>query len=456
MMSSTTIQFAGAAETVTGSKFLINCEGDRVLVDCGLFQGIKKLRERNWENPGFDPRTVDAVILTHGHLDHTGYLPRLVKQGYRGPILGTAPTLDVAEIILRDSAKIQEEEARRANEKGYTKHEPAKPLYDIEDAERAIELFEDRETADWLEPVDAISYRHRRAGHILGATFLELNAGDTRITISGDLGRGNDPLMEPPVTPEDTDYLLLESTYGDRNHPEFAPRDQLERIIGEAVSNGGSVLIPSFAVERAQLLMYLLHRLQREDRIPSLPMYLDTPMGEKVSHLFDRHPSWHKLNKNEWRKITQDFEPVETVAETASVAKQEGSKLVIAGSGMVTGGRILHYLEYYLSDPDSFLVLAGYQAEGTRGRHLEDGAERIKFQGEYWPVNLRVEKLDELSAHADQGELLSWCESIKDSVKRVFPVHGEPSALDAMRIRLRDQYGWDVQIPEMGEVIDLS
>lgn len=455
-MSDLELHFAGAAETVTGSKYLLSRGNEHILVDCGLFQGKKKLRNKNWRKPHFDPATLDAVLLTHGHLDHTGYLPRLVRLGFNGPIMGTPPTLDIAEIILRDSAKIQEEEARRANQKGHTSHDPAKPLYSIKDAEKAIDHFTPRSEDNWHSLTSSLSCRYRRAGHILGATFIEMKAEDRRITFSGDMGRSRDPLMYPPESPAATDVLLLESTYGDRNHPAFDALDQLETIIGDTVSRGGTILVPSFAVERAQLLMYLLWKLRKEDRIPQIPMYFDTPMGMNVTKLFYDHADWHRLNSGEWEEVTQIFEAVQTFSETQSIAKQDRSKLIIAGSGMVTGGRILEYLTYYLQDPDSFLLLAGYQAEGTRGRHLLEGAEQIKFHGDYWPVHIQVDLLDELSAHADQSELLNWCGQMEGNPDQVYLVHGEPTAQNALRVRLQDQFDWNVNIPQLHDTENIS
>jgi metallo-beta-lactamase family protein len=447
------IHFLGAAETVTGSKYLIKTEEAAVMVDCGLFQGLKKLREKNWEFPPVKPQDIDAIVLTHGHLDHTGYLPRLGKNGYRGPIYATQPTLDIAKIILEDSAKIQEEDAERANKEGYSKHEPAEPLYTQEDVESITSWMEAVNTEEWKEVTSGIRVRWRYVGHILGATYLEMEVGGKRIVFSGDVGRAEDMMLYPPERPSEADILLLESTYGDRLHGELDDTiTELEHIINQTVKEGGTVLIPSFAVERAQLLMYIIWQLHQAGDIPDIPMIMDSPMGANVLELFQKHRDWHKLSDNECEQMVRQFRVVREYKETMEIRKDESPKIIIAGSGMVTGGRILSYLEDYIGDPTSHLVLAGFQAEGTRGRQLAEGAHEIKFSGQFHKVRLHVSKLDGLSAHADQSELLAWISKITDDPEKVYIVHGEPASADHFRVKLKDVYGWNAQIPELYQI----
>lgn len=449
------IHFLGAAGTVTGSKFLIDLPEKQILVDCGMFQGIKKLRELNWKYLPIEAKNIDLVLISHGHMDHTGFLPRLVDMGYRGPIWGTEPTLDIAEIILRDSAKIQEEDAKRANKEGFTKHKPAKPLYNTQDVEQTLPFFEDKPAWQWIEMGRDIRLRFQPNGHILGSTFIELEVHSRRLVFSGDVGRQEDPLLEAPGKPEKADYLILESTYGDRRHPQ-EEEQKLERIINETVERQGTLIIPSFAVERAQLLMYLLWQLRKNGTIPGVPIILDSPMGASVLKLFQRHPEWHKLSEDECAAMCSVVRVVQDYSETWDIIDDPQPKIVIAGSGMVTGGRVLTYLQQYVERPETTVMLAGYQAEGTRGRQMLDGCPEIKFYGKYYKVNARIEYLESLSAHADQPELLAWVEDIDQKPGQVFLVHGEPQALDMMRLKLKDTYGWDARIPELFEIAEIE
>lgn len=449
------IHFLGAAGTVTGSKFLIELPDKRILVDCGMFQGVKKLRELNWQRLTVEAKNIDLVLLTHGHMDHTGFLPRLVDMGFRGPIWGTAPTLDIAEIILRDSAEIQEEDAKRANKEGFTKHSPAKPLYNTKDVENTLPFFQDQPAGEWI-PIDEHSrLRFRKNGHILGSTFVELEAYGNSLVFSGDIGRNEDPLLDGPEKPIKADYLFLESTYGDRLHPEEEER-KLQDIINNTITKGGTLIIPSFAVERAQLLMYLLWQLRKNDQIPHVPIILDSPMGAGVLQLFQRHPDWHKLSEEECNAMCQAVRVVQDYSETWEIIDDPQPKIVIAGSGMVTGGRVLTYLQQYVERPETTVMLAGYQAEGTRGRQMLEGCPEIKFYGKYYKVNAQVEYLESLSAHADQTELLQWVDDIEEKPKRLFLVHGEPQALDMMRLKLKDTYGWKAHIPELFEIVEID
>ena len=447
------IHFLGASGTVTGSKFLLEFPDQTILVDCGLFQGIKKLRELNWQQLPINADEIDRVLLTHGHLDHTGFLPRLVKMGFNGEIWGTPPTLDIAEIILRDSAKIQEEDAERANRDGFTKHNPAKPLYTLLDVEKTLSKCRKKELSSWHNISDHIRMRFRYNGHILGATFIELDACGKRFLFSGDVGRNHDLLLRDPDKPNQADVLFLESTYGDRLHPKKDMMDKLEAVILSTLENNGTLIIPSFAVERAQLLMFMIWQLTHQNRIPqSLPVILDSPMSTNALAVFQKHHNWHKLTDNQTIRMSGRFHIVQSFAETWEVIDNPDSKIIIAGSGMVTGGRVLTYLQQYLNKESTTVLLAGYQAEGTRGRQLLDGADEIKFYGKYVPVKARVDILDGLSAHADRYELIHWLSDIESAPEQLFLVHGEPQSLDTLRVKLHDEFGCNATIPELYEI----
>lgn len=457
MSTNIKVHFLGASGTVTGSKYLIETPDKTIMIDCGLFQGVKKLRELNWQQLPTKASSIDLVLLTHGHLDHSGFLPRLVNMGFNGRIWGTEPTLDIADIILRDSAKIQEEDAERANKDGFTKHQPAEPLYTTEDAENAISRFQSQPEDEWIEIHSDIRVRFRYNGHIIGATFIELDLYGKRFVFSGDVGRPNDPLLRDPQKPKKADVLFMESTYGDRKHIVEDTLAKLKTTIDETVQNGGTLIIPSFAVERAQLLMYLIWQLHRNDQIPdSLPIILDSPMGARALSTFIKYPDWHKLTERDYRDMTDRIRIVESYKETWQIIDDKRPKIIIAGSGMVTGGRVLTYLQQYISREETTVLLAGFQAEGTRGRQLLDGAEEIKFYGKYYPVKARIDMLEGLSAHADQSELLDWVSNIGHKPDHLFLVHGEPQSLDMMRVKLKDTYGWDAHIPELYEIMDLT
>lgn len=455
MADSCNVHFLGAAGTVTGSKYLLEFPGTNILVDCGMFQGVKKLRELNWQYLPVDAEAIDLVVLTHGHMDHSGFLPRLLKMGYRGPIWGTAPTLDIAEIILRDSAKIQEEDAQRANRKGYSKHNPAKPLYSTKDVEKALSFFTDKPEGTWIGIGENIRLRFQYNGHILGACYIEIDAFGRRFVFSGDVGRNNDPLLRDPKRPEKADILLLESTYGDRMHPS-EEKNKFRDIINETVQKNGTLIIPSFAVERAQLLMYLLWKLHENKEIADLPIILDSPMGAEVLQLFHRHPDWHKLSESECNEMCKRVRVVRSFKETWDIIDNERSKIIIAGSGMVGGGRVLTYLQQYIGKEETTVMLAGFQAEGTRGRQLLEGCSEIKFFGKYHPVKARVEYLESLSAHADQQGLIDWASQIIEPPSNTYLVHGEPQAADMMRVKLRDTLGWDAEVPELFQVSEVD
>jgi metallo-beta-lactamase family protein len=451
MKNNLSIQFLGATGTVTGSKYLIEFSNQKLLIDCGLFQGLKELRELNWETLPFDVSTLDAVILTHGHLDHVGYLPLLVKQGFKGKIHATEPTIEIAKLILLDSAKIQEEDAKRANQFGYSKHRPAKPLYTTEEAEAVFPLFQMEVLDKWIKLSDVFTFRMRYNGHILGATFVELKAANKRIVFSGDIGRQEDPLLFPAQKPEEADILLIESTYGGRIHP-VNPEVHLAEVINKAAHKNGTIIIPVFAVERAQLLMFYLWKLKNEGLIPDLPIYIDSPMGQDVLKIFSRHDSWHKLSHSESKQISKEIKVISKQNETIKLAESTAPKIILAASGMATGGRVLTYFEYYLDQKTATILMVGFQGEGTRGRALLDGAKEIKMRGKYWTVNADCVLVEGLSAHADQRELIDWLSQLNQKPEKIFIVHGEPEGSIALKAKLMDVYGYESTIPERNAI----
>ncbi len=446
------VTFLGASSVVTGSKFFIETSEKNILIDCGMFQGLKELRKLNWTPLPIDVSSIDVVLLTHGHLDHVGYLPRLLKEGFKGRIIGTAPTLAIAEIILRDSAKIHEEDTGRANDEKFTKHTPALPFYTVEEAERTILLFQPEKEDQWINLSEHISYRFQYNGHILGATFIELDINAKRFVFSGDIGRSDDYLLDNPKRPEWADYLFIESTYGNKLHPEEDVEQLLTDIILETIQKKGNLIIPSFAVERLQVLMFILYKLYQQNKIPNIPVFADSPMGNNVLDVFAQFPDWHKLSESEYNAMYNHANIIESYKETWETIDDQRSKIIIAGSGMITGGRVLTYLQQLIDNKATTVLLVGYQAEGTRGRQLFDGAHEIKFGGKYYPVKASVKHLQSLSAHADQKELLNWMRKIANIPEKVYLIHGEPSASDALRVKIKDVFNWNVSIPKLYDV----
>ncbi|MFI5140979.1 MAG: MBL fold metallo-hydrolase RNA specificity domain-containing protein [Bacteroidia bacterium] len=450
------IHFLGAAGTVTGSKYLIETPKKKILVDCGLFQGLKTLRLHNWEDLPVDVHSIDFVLLTHGHLDHVGYLPRLVKAGFKGRIYGTEPTLDIAEIVLKDTAKIQEEEAERANKHHYSKHKPAKALYNVKDAERTFPHFSVVKPNEWIDFGNDIKARFQTNGHIIGSTFIELHIGNKKLVFSGDVGQVNDLLLNPPKRPQEADILFIESTYGDRIHPNENIKERLKTIVLETIAKGGNVIIPSFAVERTQTLMFLLWQLRKENDIPEIPFIMDSPMGNSVLDVFQKHVSWHKLPKADCKEMCKQFKLVTDFKETIAIIADQHPKIIIAGSGMVAGGRVLSYLQHYVSKPETTVLFVGFQSEGTRGRRMQSGSHEIKIYGKYYEVNARIETIHGLSAHGDQKDLIDWLSEIKIPPQKVFIVHGESQAADAFRVKLKDTYGWDCTLPKLYDIVQIE
>lgn len=449
------IKFLGGAGTVTGSKTLVESNGIRILIDCGQFQGIKSLRELNWEPLPILPNTIDFVLLTHGHLDHCGWLPRLVNQGFEGKIYCTSPTAAIAKLILLDSAKIQEEEAERANKEHYSKHEKAEPLYNVIQAEKVFPLFRVLKTNEEVLLDPEISAVFRNAGHIIGACSIELKLEGKTLVFSGDIGRDDDVLMYPPIKPKEADYVFLESTYGNRIHPDEDVKLLLETYINNTYQINGTVIIPSFAVERAQTIMYLLWQLKIENKIPDISYIIDTPMGISVLDIFMNNRNWHKLSESDCIEMCQMFTLNSDYKETITSIFDKQPKVVIAASGMITGGRVLSYLERYIGLPETTVIIVGYQAEGTRGRKLLEGATEIKIYGKYYPVLAKILEIEGLSAHGDQNDLLNWLSDLKKKPEKVFLVHGENQPADELRIKINEKYGFDCAVPLMGQEIEL-
>ena len=444
------IHFLGAAGTVTGSKYLLDTGDKKIMIDCGLFQGLKELRLKNWEYPPVEVSDIDMILLTHGHMDHTGYLPRLVKLGFKGQILGTNPTLEIAKIILFDSAKIQEQEAERANKDGYSKHHPAEALYTVNDVEKTIPRFKTIPQSQWIPLYDGIKARFRYNGHILGSTFIELDIYGKRFVFSGDIGRTNDLLLYPPLKPKKADVLFIESTYGGRFHQEEAEAlPAIEKLVNETISSGGSLFIPSFSVERAQLLMFIFWKLMKENKMPKVQMIMDSPMGADVLELFYRTKDWHKLDNSECAEMCSYFTVVSSYQETMELRQDNKPKIVIAGSGMLTGGRMLNYLETQAQNPKNTLLFVGYQAEGTRGRKLLEGDKELKVYGKIVPFNMQVSEIEGLSAHADHAELLDWMNKLKGKPERIFIIHGEKEGAEALQQGIKETYNWAAEIPQL-------
>lgn len=451
------LRFLGATKTVTGSKFLLETGSRRILFDCGLFQGLKELRERNWQPPPVRPADVDAVVLTHAHLDHSGYLPVFIRDGFTGPVYCTAPTRDLCAILLPDSGYLQEEEAERANRKGYTKHKPALPLYTRLDAFNALDSLYPMSYGRTFELGDGLIARFDYASHILGAAFVTV-AGHGRPTIvfSGDLGRPHDPILQPPATLRHADYLLIESTYGDRDHIDSDPIEPFAEIVRRTAGRGGTLVIPANAVGRTQLLLHYVDRMKREHRIPDLPVWLDSPMATDATELFMSHPTAHRLTPAECRRAFSSINIANSVEESKRIDADVQPKIVISASGMATGGRVLHHIKRFGPDHRNTILFAGYQAIGTRGRDMQEGRDHVRIFGREVEIRAEIETLDGLSAHADYGEMLGWLHNFDHAPRRTFIVHGEPEAAAALQQRISDALGWNTLIPDYGQSVNLE
>ena len=450
------LTFLGAAQTVTGSRYLLEAAGKRVLIDCGLFQGTKNLRLRNWDPLPFPADSIDAVILTHAHIDHCGYLPVLARNGYHGPVYCTPGTADLCGVMLRDSARLQEEDAAFANRHGFSKHHPALPLYTMEDAENALRLLQPREFDAPLALGEQLTFRLLPAGHILGAASVVLCCGHTVIAFSGDLGRPEDPIVRAPAPLAHADYLVVESTYGDRLHDTRNPEDELAEMFARTFARGGLVVMPCFAVGRAQEVLYYIAHLKETGRMANVPVYLDSPMAISVTDLYRRHMSDHRLTISQLHAIDHAAVMTRTVDESKAIASHNGPMVIIAGSGMATGGRVLHHLHLYASDPRNTIALVGYQAPGTRGAAIEAHAPTIKLHGEYVHVRAEVASITSLSAHADYQETLRWLAEMTCPPIHTFITHGDPAAADALRRRIAETLHWDCSVPEHRESVELA
>lgn len=480
----TRITFHGAAETVTGSKYLVEADGTRVLIDCGLFQGLKELRLKNWQPLPFSPSEVDSVVLTHAHIDHIGFLPRFVKLGYKGPVYCTPATLDLAGILLNDSARNQEDDAEYANRKGFSKHHPALPLYNEADAARALTQLRGRERGAWFNAAGPIWCRYHDAGHLLGSSMIEVEvrtggqpirstvpanqrglesatAGrPLRLLFSGDIGRYDAPLYHDPARPPVCDYLICESTYGNRDHPAENALDQLADVVLASIRRGGVMLIASFAVGRAQQLIYLIQALIQRGRIPEMPIFLDSPMSHLATKVYADHAADHDLSEV---RLTGSNHMLDgrnvylshSVAESKRINDEQGPAVIISSSGMMVGGRILHHLKRRLPDPSNTIVVGGFMAAGTRGRQLQDGVPRLRIHGADVPVRAAVAEISTLSGHAGRSELLRWLEPLA-APRTTFVTHGEKQSALALAEQLRTNRGWATCVPRLGESFDLE
>jgi metallo-beta-lactamase family protein len=459
------LSFHGGVGTVTGSRYLIETDETTIQIDAGLFQGLKKLRLMNWEGPSFNPRDVDHLILTHAHIDHSGYLPRLVKIGYSGPVYCTPATQNLAELMLMDAAKIQEEEAEYANFKGFTKHKPALPLYTAEDAQKAISLLRPLPYKEWLELGEGVTFRFLNAGHILGAAMVEMHLPvgkrEKKMVFSGDVGRYDVPLHSDPSPPSDCDIMVVESTYGDRSHDHAPIHEQIREPFQETFERGGIVLIPAFAVGRTQLVTLILRELIKDGKLPDIPIHIDSPMAVDATRIYSANI--HDLSLDE--DITEDgrnrlfprnVQFHRSVAESKNLNKLDGPRIIISASGMLTAGRVIHHLKRLLPDPENLILLVGYQAAGTRGRSLLEGAKALKMHGEQVRVRAQFKPIHGLSAHADKNELLRWVRSGDSTPSTIFVTHGEPKAAQAFAERLEKEVGALPYVPQLGDVFDLD
>jgi len=459
------IRFLGATHTVTGSKHLVTSGRSQVLIDCGLFQGLKELRLRNWEPLPFDVRALHAVLLTHAHIDHTGYLPRLVKDGFKGPVYASGSTIGLCRILLPDTGRLQQEDARYANRRGFSKHRPALPLFTESEARACLRLFRPLRFDEPAKLAPKVTVLLGQSGHILGSAFVQVTLGGngegTRLVFSGDLGRSSRPIINDPAPPFEADYLVLESTYGDRLHPPHDPKASLRDVVNRTAERGGTVVVPSFAVGRMQELLYLLTELREEGQIPAIPIFLDSPMAisataEYLAHKEEHDEAMRRRMERGFDSLRRMVTVTRTQNESKRAIREKGPAIILSSSGMAVGGRVLHHLAARLPDPRNTILFVGYQAAGTRGRMIVQGAKEVKIHGALVPVNAEIVQMEELSAHADYQEILCWLSQFKQPPRRTFLVHGEESACEALQRKIHDQLGWECVIPDYGEEVELT
>lgn len=449
------IQFIGATGTVTGSKYLLSNGSQKMLVDCGLFQGLKQLRLRNWAPLPFRASEIKSLLLTHAHIDHSGYIPLLVKNGFQGKIFCSHGTAELCKLLLPDSGFLQEEDARFANKHGFSKHTPALPLYTLKDAEKSLKYFHPVDFHREFDLAKDLTFTLFPAGHILGASLIKIRNGKTTLLFSGDLGRPHDVIMKPPEIIEETDYLVLESTYGNRLHSTADVKDELAAVINRTLHRGGVVVVPAFAVGRAQTLLYLIHQLKDEKRIPEVPVYLDSPMARDATDLYCDYASEHRLSISECTLMYRDAKIINSADESKALDFEQVPKIIVTASGMATGGRVVHHLKAFISNQKNTVLFTGFQAAGTRGEALVHGADKIKIHGEYYPVRAEIVLQDSLSAHADYKEILEWLRNFKHPPKQVFITHGEQLQADALRLKIVETFGWNCRVPEYLENVHL-
>lgn len=450
------IYFLGATGTVTGSKYLLSSGSTHILIDCGLFQGMKQLRLRNWDRLPIDLSALSAVVLTHAHIDHSGYLPLLVKQGYKGKVYCSSATRELCSILLPDSGRLQEEQAEYANRHKFSKHHPALPLYTQEDAELALQHLV---AVDFMQDIligDEVSMRLYPAGHIPGAASVELRDKQTSIIFSGDIGRPDDPIMNPPTPLHGADYLVLESTYGNRRHPAEDAQQLLGDIINRTAQRDGVVVIPAFAVGRTQMLLHYIRQLKDAGTIPDMPIYLNSPMAVNATDIFYRHYLEHRLSFEQCVAACNVAKIIRTTEESKALNRRTGPMVIIAGSGMATGGRVVHHLKAFAPDPKNTILFVGFQAEGTRGAVMMGGAKSIRIHGEDVPVLAQIESIDSLSAHADYAQILEWLKKMKKAPRQVFVTHGELQAATAMVQHIEEELHWPARVPEYMEIVELK
>jgi metallo-beta-lactamase family protein len=450
------LTFLGAARTVTGSKHLLEANGRRVLFDCGLFQGLKDLRQRNWAPLPVPAESIDAVVLTHAHIDHSGWLPRLVAAGFKGPIHCTPATRDLCSLVLPDAAHIQEEDAKFANKRGYSKHQPALPLYTTADADEALRRFKSHPFGQTVTIVDGLDVEYINAGHLLGSSFVLARGPGGRILFGGDLGRYARPILPDPSPGVECDTLLLESTYGDRLHPADDDGERLSTIVAATASRGGKLIVPAFAIGRVEELLYWLFKLEDEKRIPELPIFVDSPMAIEGLEFYLRHSGELDPEQSTMRRAAPRYTPIETADQSKKLVQTAGPAIIIASSGMATGGRVVHHLFAELPDERNTVLFVGFQAAGTRGRTLIEGAKYLKMYGQEVPVRAKIAKINGMSAHADSGEILRWLRTFPRAPRTTYLVHGELDAQEALRSRIVAELGWQVEIPAHGQKVDVS